>query len=41
MEGNTLNVVSVANPLNGSAVVSANGAVTYTPDVNYFGPDSF
>jgi len=41
VENDALSVVSVANPLNGSAVVSANGAVTYTPDANYAGPDSF
>lgn len=40
VEGNTLTIVSVATPLNGTAV-SSNGAVTYSPDPGYFGADAF
>lgn len=31
----------VTGPSHGSAVVNAIGTVTYAPDPNYFGPDSF
>ncbi len=40
-EGSALTVTSVAEPLNGVAVISATGNVFYTPDLNYSGPDSF
>ncbi|MGI9261031.1 MAG: immunoglobulin-like domain-containing protein, partial [Woeseiaceae bacterium] len=40
-----LNVNSAAvfggQPANGTAVGNGNGTITYTPDLNYFGPDSF
>jgi Ca2+-binding RTX toxin-like protein len=37
-----LQAVSIgAQPANGDAAVHASGGVTYTPDPNYFGPDSF
>ena len=32
-----LTVIAVSNPANGSAVIEANGTVTYTPDLDYFG----
>ena len=34
-------VSSVSDPANGTAVLNADGSVTYTPDSNYNGPDSF
>ncbi|MHA7817907.1 MAG: Ig-like domain-containing protein, partial [Pseudohaliea sp.] len=34
-------VVVTGGPANGSLVVNANGTVTYTPDPDYNGPDSF
>jgi VCBS repeat-containing protein len=30
-----------SNPANGSVVVNANGTITYTPDADFFGTDSF
>ena len=41
IENDNLSVVSVGSPLNGSALNNADGTVTYTPDVNYSGPDAF
>jgi N-acetylneuraminic acid mutarotase len=40
-DGDTLTVTGATNPLNGSVVVNLNGTITYTPNVNYNGPDSF
>ena len=34
-------ISSVSDPANGTAVLNADGSVTYTPDSNYYGPDSF
>ncbi|MCA9217934.1 MAG: tandem-95 repeat protein [Planctomycetales bacterium] len=34
-------VVIVSGPTNGTVEVDANGVATYTPNPNYFGPDSF
>ena len=34
-------VVTVTDPPNGTATVNANGTVTYTPDPNFFGTDTF
>ena len=31
----------MSDPANGTAVLNADGSVTYTPDSNYNGPDSF
>jgi VCBS repeat-containing protein len=41
VDSSTLSVVSLSAPLHGSAVLNADGTVTYTPDANYFGTDSF
>jgi VCBS repeat-containing protein len=41
VDSTALSVVSVTAPLHGSAVVNADGSVTYTPAANYFGTDSF
>jgi len=40
-DGDPLAVASLSTPLHGSAVVNADGSVTYTPAANYFGGDSF
>jgi len=39
-DGDTLSVTAVSDPPHGSAGFTV-GGVTYTPDPNYFGPDSF
>jgi uncharacterized protein YjbI with pentapeptide repeats len=39
--GRTLVASEVSNPPHGTASVNADGTVTYTPDANYSGPDSF
>jgi VCBS repeat-containing protein len=41
VDSSTLSVVSLTAPLHGSAVLNADGTVSYTPDANYFGTDSF
>jgi VCBS repeat-containing protein len=40
-EGSTLTPTNVSDPPNGSVAVQGNGTITYTPDANYNGPDSF
>jgi PKD repeat protein/type 1 glutamine amidotransferase len=40
-EGDELSVVSVTEPAHGTAVVAANGTVTYTPDAGHTGTDTF
>ncbi|MFO0002580.1 MAG: Ig-like domain-containing protein, partial [bacterium] len=40
-DGDTLSVSSVTTPANGTAVVNADQTVTYTPNTNYAGADSF
>jgi gliding motility-associated-like protein len=40
-DGTLNNPTVVIQPLNGTAVVNGNGTVTYTPNANYFGVDSF
>ena len=40
-EGQALELVSVGNPSNGTTVSNADGTVTYTPDANFVGEDSF
>jgi hypothetical protein len=40
--GETLTIVAVSDPANGSAVIALDGkSVLYTPDIGYEGPDSF
>jgi hypothetical protein len=39
--GDTLTVTAVTDAPHGSVINNGNGTVTYTPDPNYFGPDSF
>ncbi|MBI5760347.1 MAG: tandem-95 repeat protein [Planctomycetales bacterium] len=38
---NVLNAVKVTDPLNGTLSLNADGSFTYTPALNYNGPDSF
>ena len=39
--GDILIVISVSDPANGTAVIEVDNTVTYTPDADYNGPDSF
>lgn len=41
IEGDPLTAHLLAQAANGIAVVNADGSFTYTPNANYFGPDSF
>ncbi|CAA6819149.1 MAG: internalin, putative [uncultured Sulfurovum sp.] len=40
-DGDTLTVTTVTQPSNGTAVKNANGTITYTPDANFNGTDTF
>lgn len=40
-DSDPLTAVLVANATNGTVVLNADGSFTYTPNANYFGPDSF
>lgn len=40
-EGQLNNPVVLTSPVHGTAVVNNDGTITYTPDSNYFGTDSF
>lgn len=40
-DGDTLTITSASDPNRGSTVVNADGTVTYTPDANLSGADSF
>ncbi len=39
--GNTLSVTAVSDPPNGTAAINPDGTITYTPDANFNGGDSF
>ncbi|MEL7264775.1 MAG: Ig-like domain-containing protein, partial [Planctomycetota bacterium] len=41
VDGDNLSIGSVTDPTNGTARINADGTVTYTPDTNYSGSDSF
>jgi VCBS repeat-containing protein len=41
VEGDAFTAVLILEPSNGSLVLNADGSFTYTPDLNYHGPDSF
>ncbi len=41
IDGNTLTVMGTTTPLHGTAVINADYTITYTPDANYTGTDSF
>ncbi|MEX0312448.1 MAG: beta strand repeat-containing protein, partial [Tateyamaria sp.] len=40
-EATALSVTALGTPAHGSAQINADGTVTYVPDANYFGSDSF
>ncbi len=40
-EGDTINIVEFTQPANGSVIDNGNGTLTYTPDTDYTGADSF
>ena len=40
-DGDVLTIVSISVPSHGTAVVNADDTVTYTPNANYSGSDSF
>ena len=40
-DGDTLTVTSITQPANGTAVLNADGTVTYTPRDGFFGSDTF
>ena len=41
VDGDTLTITSVTDPVGGTAVVNGDGTVTFTPDENFTGSDSF
>lgn len=41
VDGDTLSVVGTTTPTNGSVVIEASGELTYTPDADFAGSDSF
>ncbi|MBK1810396.1 tandem-95 repeat protein [Clostridium sp. YIM B02505] len=41
VDGDLLTITSVTNPEHGTAVVNEDGTISYTPDANYNGADSF
>ena len=40
-DGDTLSVIALTQPTNGSVMVNAEGGVTYTPNTDFFGVDTF
>lgn len=41
LEGDTLSITSITPGANGTVALNANGTVTYAPNVNFYGNDSF
>jgi CshA-type fibril repeat protein len=41
VDGDTLTIVEVSNPTNGTVVLNADGTIDFTPDTNYSGPATF
>jgi hypothetical protein len=41
IEGHALSIISISNPPNGNVLLNGNGTITYTPDDNFVGMDSF
>ncbi len=41
IEHDTLSIISATNPSHGTAVINADKTITYTPNANWFGIDSF
>jgi hypothetical protein len=40
-DGDPLTITDIGDPANGSAVVNGDGTITYTPDANFTGTDTF
>ncbi|QLG89639.1 retention module-containing protein [Chitinibacter bivalviorum] len=40
-DGNPLTIIGVGTAGNGTVILNADGSITYTPNANYNGPDSF
>jgi hypothetical protein len=40
-DGDSLSVIALSSPINGTAVLNASGTITYTPNAGYHGIDSF
>ena len=40
-EGSALALTAIGTPANGTAVINADGTISYTPDPDFFGSDSF
>jgi hypothetical protein len=41
VDGDSLTAIKLSDPVNGDVTLGSNGAVTYTPDANFSGSDSF
>jgi hypothetical protein len=41
LDGDTLTVVEVTTPANGTAVINTDGTITYTPNAGFTGTDTF
>lgn len=41
VDNDPLTAISASDPPHGTVTLNANGSFQYTPDLNYFGPDSF
>ena len=41
VDGDDVTITSVTQPANGTAVINGDGTVSYTPNANYTGPDTF
>jgi hypothetical protein len=41
LDGDPLVITAIVNPMHGTAVLSANGIITYTPAANFHGTDAF
>ncbi len=41
VDGDTLTITGTSTPANGSVTINGDGTLTYTPDADYNGPDSF
>jgi VCBS repeat-containing protein len=41
VEGNSLTAIKLTNPSNGTVTLNADGSLTYTPNPNFYGTDSF
>ncbi len=39
--GESLSILTITNPVHGTAIINLNNTITYSPDTNYFGEDTF